>query len=80
MVATRPIISNSSSAFINLLVTVPSAPITIGITITFMFDSFFSSLARSTYLSFFSLSFSFTVCIIIIIIIYSLLFFHIRVS
>ena len=39
---------------------VPSAPITIGITVTFMFDSFFSSLARSRYLSLFSLSFSFT--------------------
>ena len=35
MVFTRPLISNSFSPFINLLVTVPSASITIGITVTF---------------------------------------------
>ena len=52
MVSTRTLISPS--------VTIPDAPITISITITFMFHSFFCSLARSTYLSFFSLSFSFT--------------------
>ena len=39
---------------------VPSAPITIDITVTFMLHSFFSSLAKSKYLSLFSLSFSFT--------------------
>ena len=33
-----------------LLVTVPRAPIIIGITVTFMFHSFFSSLARSRHL------------------------------
>ena len=44
----------------NLLVTVPRAPITIGITVTFMFYSFFSFLARFRFLSLFSLSFSFT--------------------
>ena len=60
MVATRPLISNSSSPFINPLVTVSNAPITIGITVTFIFHSFFGSLARSRYLSFFSPFFSFT--------------------
>ena len=59
MVSTRPIISKSSSPFMNPLVTVPRAPITIGITVTFMFYGFLSSLARSRYLSFFSLSFNF---------------------
>ena len=37
----------------------PNVPITIGTIITFMFHSFFNSLARSRYLSFFSLSFRF---------------------
>ena len=37
----------------------PNAPITIGTIVTFMFHSLFNSLARSTYLSFFSLSFRF---------------------
>ena len=37
----------------------PNAPITIGTIVTFMFYSFFNSLARSRYLSFFSLSFRF---------------------
>ena len=45
--------------FNNPLVTVPNAPITIGIVVTCMFHSFFKSLARSRYLSFFSHSFSF---------------------
>ena len=43
----------SSSSFTNLLVNGPSAPITIGITVIFMFHSFFSSLARCRYLFFF---------------------------
>ena len=60
MVSTPPVISKSSSPSINLLVAVPRAPITIGIIVTFMFHSFFISLARSRYLSFFSCSFSFT--------------------
>ena len=60
MVSACPLISNSSGSIINPLVTVPSAPITIGITVTFMFHSFFCSQARSRYSSFFSLSFSFT--------------------
>ena len=59
MVSTYSLISKSSSPCANLLVTVPSAPITIGITATFTFHSFFNVLARPRYLSFFSLSFNF---------------------
>ena len=59
MVSTRSSISKSSRPFNNPLVTVPKAPITIGIIVTFMFHSFFNSLARSRYLSLFSHSFSF---------------------
>ena len=59
MVSSRPPTYNSSSPFNNPLVTVPKAAITIGIIVTFMFHSFFNSLARSRYLSFFSHSFSF---------------------
>ena len=40
-VPTRPSTSKSSSPFNNPLVTVPKAPITIGIIFTFMFHSFF---------------------------------------
>ena len=58
MVSTRPPTSKSSSSFNNPLVTVPNAPITIGIIVTCMFHSFFNSLTRSKYL-FFSHSFSF---------------------
>ena len=50
MVGTRPLISKSSSPCTNPLVTVPSAPITIGIVVNFMFHSFFSSLARFWYI------------------------------
>ena len=57
MISTRP--SKSSGLFSSPLVTVPKAPITIRIIVTSMFDSFFNSLARSRYLSFFSHSFSF---------------------
>ena len=60
MVSTRPPISKSSCPFNNPLVAVSKAPVTIGIIVTFMFHSFFNSLARSRYLSFFSHSFSFT--------------------
>ena len=59
MVSTRPLTSKSSSPFSNPLVTVPRALITIGIIVTCMFHSFFNSLAKSRYLSFFSHSFSF---------------------
>ena len=59
MVSTRLPTSKSSRPFNNPLVTVPKAPITIGIIVTFMFHSFFNSLARSRYLSLFSHTFSF---------------------
>ena len=59
MVSTHPSTSKSVSPFSNPLVTVPNAPITIGIIVSCMFHSFFNSLARSRYLSFFSHSFSF---------------------
>ena len=59
MVSTRPPTSKSSRPFNNPLVTVPNTPITIGIIVTCMFHSFFNSLARLKYLSFFSHSFSF---------------------
>ena len=59
IVSTRPLTSKSSRPFNNPLVIVPKAPITIGTIVTFMFHSFFNSLARSRYLSFFSHSFSF---------------------
>ena len=59
MVSTSPPISKSSRPFSYPLVTVPNAPITIGIIVTCMFHSFFNSLAKSRYLSFFSHSFSF---------------------
>ena len=59
MVSTRPPTSKSSSPFSNPLVAVPNTPITTGIIVTCMFRSFFNSLARSRYLSFFLYSFSF---------------------
>ena len=59
MVYTRPPTSKSSSPFNNPLVTVPKAPITFSIIFTFMFHSFFNSVARSRYLFLFSDSFSF---------------------
>ena len=52
IVSIRPVLSKSSSPFHNPSVTVPRTQITIGIIITFMFHSFFTSLARSMYLSF----------------------------
>ena len=58
-VSTRPPTSKSSSPSSNPLVTIPNAPITIGIIVTSMFYIFFNSQARSRYLSFFSHSFSF---------------------
>ena len=59
MVSSRPPTSKSSSPFSNPLVTVPIAAITIGIIVACKFHSFYNSLARSRYLSFFSHSFSF---------------------
>ena len=53
IVSTHPLISKSSSPFTNPLVTVPRAPVTIGITVTFMFHSFLIPLrVRGTYSSF----------------------------
>ena len=60
MVSTRPLISKSSCSSTNPLVTVTRAPITIGITVTFMFHNFFNSWARFRYLSSFLLSVNFT--------------------
>ena len=57
IVSTHPPTSKSSRPFNNPLVIVPNAPITIGTIVIFMFHSFFNSLAKSRYLSFFSLSF-----------------------
>ena len=57
MVSTCPLISKPSIPFTKPLGVVPSAPIIIGITATFIFHTFFSSLARSRYLSFFLVSF-----------------------
>ena len=59
MVSTRPLISKSSSLFINSLVIKLCAEITTGITVTLVFRWFFSSLARSRYLCLVWLSFSF---------------------
>ena len=54
MVSLRPVISKSTTPCIIPLMTVPRAPITIDITVTFMFPSVFNSLSRSRYLFFFS--------------------------
>ena len=59
MVSSRPPTLKSPSPFSNPFVTVPNALITIGIIVTCLFHSFFNSLARSRYLSFFLHSFSF---------------------
>ena len=57
MVSTCPPASKSSSLFYSPLVTVPKAPITIGIIVTFMFHSFFNSTeGRGTYHSFYFFS------------------------
>ena len=60
MVSTRPLISKTPSPCTYPFVTILRAPITICITVTFMFHSFFNFLASSRYISFFLLSFSFT--------------------
>ena len=59
MVSTRSLISKSNSPFNKPLVTVPKAPITIDIIVTFMFYIFFDSQVRPKYLSLFSFSFKF---------------------
>ena len=60
MFSTSSLISKCSCLFTSSLVSVSSTPIIIAITVSFMFHSFFSSLAETCYLSLFSLSFSFT--------------------
>ena len=63
IVSTHPLISKFSSPFISPFVTVLRVPITIGITVTFIFHSFFNSLARFNYLSFLTIfQFYFVVC------------------
>ena len=59
MVSTRSLIFKSSSPFNNHSVAVLRALITIRINVTSMFHSFFRSLARSRYLSFFFTFFQF---------------------
>ena len=58
MVLTRSLISKSSCPCISPLVTVPRAPIIVGIIVSFMFYSIFISLDRSRYYSFFGGFFS----------------------
>ena len=60
MVSSCLFISNSSSPFTNHLLIVPRAAIAIGITVTFMFHSFFNSRTSSRYSFFFLPSFYFT--------------------
>ena len=61
IVSIRHLLSKSSSPFTNPSVTVPRTPITMAITATFMFHSFFFDyLEKSKYLFFFLLSFNFT--------------------
>ena len=55
----RPIISKSFGHCTSTLVTASEAPITIGITVTFVFNRFYNPLKKSRYLSLF-LSFNFT--------------------
>ena len=59
IVSARLLISKSSSSCINPSVTVLRAPIITGFTVTFLFYSFVSSLAKLRYLSVFSFSFNF---------------------
>ena len=59
IVSIRRPTSKSPRPFNNPLVIGPKAPITIGTIVTFMFHSFFNSLARSRYLSLFSHFFRF---------------------
>ena len=46
MVSAHPLIPNSASALTRSLCIIPRAPTTIGITVTFMFQNFFMSLAK----------------------------------
>ena len=60
MVSIHPLIFNCFSLLSKPLRIVLSETITIGITVTFIFYSFFCTLIRSKYLSVFSISFFFT--------------------
>ena len=60
MASILPWLFNCSNPLFKHLGTIPKVPAITGITISCMFNSFFSSLARSKYLSIFSLSFIFT--------------------
>ena len=62
MFSAHSLISSSSRPLTKPLGTDPSAPITIGITITFMFCTFFSSLERFKYLSLVFFDFHSVVC------------------
>ena len=64
LVSNHPFISTSFSHCTAPLMTLPSAPIALSITVTFVFHCccFFSSLARSRYLSFFFLILSVLIC------------------
>ena len=62
MVSTRPPTSKSSKPFNNPLVPVPKPPIAIGVIVTFMFQTFYNSLASSRYICLISHSFSFILC------------------
>ena len=72
IVSTRLPTSKSSRPFNDPLVVVLKAPITISIIVTFMFHSYFNSLARSRYCYHYYYLLHFDFIIIIIIIIYSL--------
>ena len=54
IISTRPPTSKSTRPFNNPLVSVPNASITISTIVSFMFHSFFNSLARSRYLSYYN--------------------------
>ena len=59
MVSTRPPTSKSSMPFNNPLITVLKAPITIGISVTFVFHSFFNSPSKVQVLTSFFTFFQF---------------------
>ena len=60
MVSIFTLLSSSPKLLSRAFGTIPSVPNTTGITVIFMFHGFFNSLARSKYLSIFSLPFIFT--------------------